>query len=417
MADEKQLSQIYHDLLFVKLFQTFRMAIQPSKLIITFGAIALISLAGTIMDVSNSVIISSQGNVSELQVYLANPDKLDDFIEANKDSQYRTGLYSTLWHFAALKLNTTVTSLLKFNIDELTSSFKQYLAAVEWAIQYHPIYCIIFILIKLAIIGTVAGAVCRIAALQFARDEKPGMIEALRFSFTRFHSLFAAPLVPLGIITAIGIFVFLLGLIGNIPWAGEIIVGIFTPFALLGGALMSVIAIGAIAGFNLLYPAIAYEGCDAFDSVSRSFSYVYSRPWRMALYSTIAAVYGSICYLFVRFFAFLLLFTTRIFVRLGLFAPSNDVNKLDALWPKPTFSNLVDSNAIQTSGLTQDISAFLINLSLLIVVGLLVAFILSFYFSANTIIYSALRKKVDDTDISDVFTTSELQDSRTLAGD
>src|SRR5579872_6047527 len=41
------------------------------------------------------------------------------------------------------------------------------------------------------------GAICRIAALQFARDQQIGMRRALLFSLTRFFGYLSAPLMPL----------------------------------------------------------------------------------------------------------------------------------------------------------------------------------------------------------------------------
>jgi alcohol dehydrogenase class IV len=60
------------------------------------------------------------------------------------------------------------------------------------------------------------------------------------------------------------------------------------------------LVIGLGGGVNLMFGAIAYENSDAFDAVSRSLSYVYARPWRLAFYTLLATVYGSISYLFVR---------------------------------------------------------------------------------------------------------------------
>jgi hypothetical protein len=44
-----------------------------------------------------------------------------------------------------------------------------------------------------------------------------------------------------------------------------------------------------------------------------------------------------------------------------------------------------------------------VYLSLLAVVGLVVSFVISFYFSANTIIYAVLRNRVDNTPLDDIF--------------
>ncbi|MHC4635352.1 MAG: hypothetical protein ACYSYU_09135 [Planctomycetota bacterium] len=248
----------------------------------------------------------------------------------------------------------------------MASNIADYFRAVLWAVRYHFLYCIIFFAITLAVISAAGGAICRIASLQFARGEKPGMIEALRFSLKRFSSFFAAPLVPIGIIIFIGLFIFILGLLGNIPWAGELIIGIFMPLALVGGALIALILIGAIAGFNLMFPAVAYEASDCFDAISRSFSYVYTKPWRMGFYMTIAAGYGTICYL-----------------------------------------SLLGASDLQSANWTQWLAGFLVHLSSLVVVGLVVSFIISFYFSANTIIYAALRNRVDNTALEEVYTHAD----------
>ena len=63
---------------------------------------------------------------------------------------------------------------------------------------------------------------------------------------------------------------------------------------------MTLVALGTAGGFNLMYPTIAVEGSDSFDAISRSFSYIYARPWRMIWYTMVAIVYGALTFLFVR---------------------------------------------------------------------------------------------------------------------
>ncbi|MBA7679740.1 hypothetical protein ES703_88042 [subsurface metagenome] len=175
--------------------------------------------------------------------------------------------------------------------------------------------------------------------------------------------------------------------------------GIFVPLALIAGALIAVVLIGAFAGFNLMFPAVAYDGSDCFDAISRSFSYVYAKPWRMGFYTAIGAIYGAICYTFVRFFAFLLLWITHWSLQLGVWG--ND--KLTAIWDEPHLRNLLVPPNWEALNWPQSIAAFLIYLCSLAVVGLLVSFIISFYFSANTIIYSLMRNKVDNTALEDIY--------------
>jgi hypothetical protein len=409
MVSENNSSIVLEGLLFPKIFRTFRMAIQPTKLIIIFSALIIICLAGWIMDRSETVVVirNTEGKIieTELQIYMNNQSQIKKYIETNRGKSRGAGVFSTLWHFTAATFQASVNSIFKFDIPGVAKNVAHYFKAAGWALRHHFIYCIIFFVIYLSVISIAGGAICRIAALQFARGEKPGLTEALRFSTQRFTSFFVAPLTPIGIIIVPVVFIFILGLIGNIPWVGELIIGISMPLALIAGALITVVLIGMFAGFNLMFPAIAYDGSDCFDSISRSFSYVYAKPWRMGFYTTIAAVYGAISYTFVRFFAFILLFVTHLFLELGVRVEnSKDVNKLLAIWPKLKFTKLISYKDVVTTNWTESVGAFLIYLFLLAVLGLVVSFVISFYFSANTIIYSLMRYKVDNTALEDMYT-------------
>ena len=358
------------------------MAIQPSKLTIALLAVAILCIAGWIMDLIVGVAYDSE-NVS--------------------------GIFSGLWHAAAKHSYCALVSLVTLDFQGFLENITQYADIVGGTFKDHYIYCIVFAVIKLAVISIAGGAICRIAALQFARGEKPGLTEALRFSTKKFTSLFAAPLAPIGIIAFIGLFILILGLIGNVPRVGELLMGIFMPLALIAGALIAVVLIGTVAGFNLMFPAVGYDNSDCFDAISRSFSYVYARPWRMGFYTVLAAIYGAICYMFVRLFAFLFLIAARQILALGVWTESNNgqVGKLAAIWPKPVFRDLLIRPNWNALNWSESAAAFLIYLLLLVVIGLLVAFIISFYFSANTIIYSLMRNKVDNTALDDVCTYPE----------
>ena len=195
------------------------MSIQPTKLIIIFLALCIICLAGWLMDFSRTVVARGEGvtAVTELQVYIDSPNLFQHFIETNKElTDNRKGVFSTLWHFAAARFHGAVGSLFTRDVAGLSKNIRDCFRAAGWALRYHSLYYVIFFVIKLAVISVAGGAVCRITALQFAQGEKPGLTEAIRFSAKRFASFFTAPLAPLGIIAFMGLFIFLLGLAGNI---------------------------------------------------------------------------------------------------------------------------------------------------------------------------------------------------------
>ena len=198
-------------------------------------------------------------------------------------------------------------------------------------------------------------------------------------------------------------------ILGNISYIGEMIMCVFMPLVLIAGFVIAVVAIGAIAGFNLMFPAIAYDNSDCLDAISRSFSYVYAKPWRMGFYTLIAAVYGAICYAFVRFLAFLLLWAAYFFLRLGIWGndAGSQFNKLTAIWSGPTFANLAGQSAQETLNWSQSVAAFIVHLNVLVIVGLVISFFISFYFSANTIIYSLMRNQLDNTPPQKIYMPSE----------
>ncbi len=414
MGNENESSQLLDKFLFPKVFQTFRMAIQPTKLMIALLAVAIICLAGWLMDFSKTVVKSSRHGVTELEIYAGSPDQLQDYLQAYREDGQSTGVFSTLWNFGAERFHQALHSLFRFDIPGVAINIAVCFKALLWAFKYHYIYSIIFFAIVLAVMSIAGGAICRIAALQFSRGEKPGLTEALRFSAKKFLSFFSAPLTPVGIIIFVGVFIFLLGLVGNIPWAGELIIGVFLLLALLAGGLITAVLIGAVAGFNLMFPTIAYEDSDCFDAISRSFSYVYAKPWRMGFYTAIAVVYGAISYIFVRLFAFLLLWVSYRFLALGVF----DANKkLTAIWPEPNFADFLGSTSPAVGNWAESTAAFLVCLIVLAVVGLLASFVISFYFSANAIIYALMRNRVDNIALEDVYKAPEKTQTKPSQAD
>ena len=241
--------------------------------------------------------------------------------------------------------------------------------------------------------------------MHVARDEKISIRHALRFSTSKFLSFLSAPIIPLLIIVTVGLVIAVGGFIANIPFVGPIAVGALFFVALIAGFVMTLVTLGTGAGFNLMYPTIAVEGSDSFDAISRSFSYIYARPWRMAFYSIVSLVYGTICYLFVRFFLQLMLTLTHQFVGLFILAHADNTATLwNVIWPAPTtVGSLTYDINYWPLGPGQKVGAFLVMLWVYLAIGLVGAFAISFYLSANTIIYFLMRNEVDATELDDVY--------------
>jgi len=407
---------------FTNIFRTFGIATRLWNILICFLALFVICITGVMMDLTKPVVAEKdmQGN-NELEVFINNSVYLDTYISKYEEDGQRRGVFSTLWHFTERRFQAVVYSMFDLDIPSVLRNIAEFLKAIIWAFKYHFFYAVIFFTISLCMISIAGGAVCRTAALQFALAQKPGMTEALRYSISRFRSYCFAPLTPICFIIGCAFFIFMLGVLATVPFGiGEILLIIFLAVALLIGVVISLLLIGGIAGFNLMLPAISYEGTDSFGAMNHSFCYIYKKPWRMLFYTSMAAVYGSICYAFVRFFVFLLLWITHQSLQLGaksvasasnLFGKESGVlSRFNSIWPEPTLINLFGSTISEPISLTQTAAHIVVYLVIWMFVLLLASFILSFYFSANTIIYALIRQKVDDTPINEIFTPEEMEE-------
>jgi hypothetical protein len=274
-----------------------------------------------------------------------------------------------------------------------------------WLLTQHPLFFILFGVYSLVLWAVFGGAISRIAAVHVARDQKMSIRSALKFSSSKFLSFLFAPIIPLLIVLVVGLLVTCGSLLGNIPFFGPIIIGALFFLALAAGFVMTLVLLGLVCGFNLMYPTIAVEGSDSFDSISRSFSYLYALPWRLAFYTVVAVVYGAITYLFVRLFIFLMLTLAHKFVGMGVFVHADSTAPLwTAMWPSPaTAARLSYDIDFLTLSSGQSLGAFLISFWVNLVIAILGAFAISFYFSANTIIYYLMRQEADTTALDDVY--------------
>ena len=285
------------------------------------------------------------------------------------------------------------------------SAMRFFTVAPLWLMSKHPLFFILFGMMFLVLWSLFGGAISRIAAVHVARDEKMSIRSALMFSGGKFLSFLFAPIIPLMIVVGVGLLVAAGSALANIPYFGPIVVGAVFILALAAGFIMALVLLGLIGGFNLMYPTVAVEGSDSFDAISRSFSYLYARPWRLGFYTLVSGVYGAAAYSFVRLFIFLMLILAHKFGGIAVVASANSGASLwNSLWPDPGFTGRL-SYEIDTLSLTfpEEIGARLIWLWVHLVIAILGAFAVSFYFSANTIIYYLMRREVDATDIDDVY--------------
>lgn len=248
------------------------------------------------------------------------------------------------------------------------------------------------IVILLFIWSYIGGAMARLAAVDFARDERLPVGDATTFSARKFGSFFWCPIVPFIFAAILVLCMLLLGWIGRIPVVGPIAMGIGYPLAAIAAAFTLLLFIGTALGFPFMWPTIAMEGTDAFDAISRAFSYLFSKPWKVFWCWFVALVYGIAVTVFVAWFTGMLLCIADAAVARGL----------GANWA-PIAQFLRDGIADRDAGFPILIAMVLITVVHVLAWGLVLGFIASYKISAMTIIYAILRRSVDGAEMSEVF--------------
>ncbi len=156
------------------------------------------------------------------------------------------------------------------------------------------IYRTLWTLAVAAFFGT---AVCRIAAVDAATESAIGPRETTRFALKKLSTSVWTLLTPVLAVIGFGIALMIIGVIARIPAVGYvwyIIIGLLYIIALLAGLFFALTLIVYIPGLVLFQPAIGAEGNDSFDAISRAYSFVFGRPWRLLFYGIVSAVYVKI---------------------------------------------------------------------------------------------------------------------------
>jgi outer membrane biosynthesis protein TonB len=86
------------------------------------------------------------------------------------------------------------------------------------------------------------------------------------------------------------------------------------------------------------------------------------------------------------------------------------VSKLTGMWPSPLFSDLSIAPLYARVDGVEMFAGFILHLWVLLVAAFVAAFVISFYFSGQTVMYYLLRRLVDATDLEDVFVEEEEEE-------
>jgi hypothetical protein len=299
------------------------------------------------------------------------------------------------------------------------------------------LYLLLVILWSVATWAFFGGVITRIAVVQLSGKDRISLKEAVRYVANRYVSYVLSPLFPLGIVAAVVIGLAIYGFIALLPIFGDVVLyGLGFPLVVLGGIVMTFVLIGLVA-YPLMYTTLSTEGSDTFDAVSRAYSYLLQAPAHYLWYAFIAVLYGVVVTFLVVLVASLMVYLGKWAIiqaplsettnqrpdYLFIYAPKSfgwrelllqgsplevrrETTPTDAGRVIVTYPFADPDQAERYIASYQPwnwLGVWLVTFWLVLVFLLMLGFSYSFFWSAMTMIYLLMRRKVDEIELDEVY--------------
>jgi hypothetical protein len=265
---------------------------------------------------------------------------------------------------------------------------------------------------------------------QLKGDDFYSSKEAFRFLKKHWGPAFFSPLSLLAFIAFLIICGIIVGLIGKIPYIGELGIGIFYLVPLFAVALTLAYVIFIFFVSLLLAPAVvATLKEDTFETLVQMFSSVWNQAWRYFLYTGLIGVMSKIGMFVFGYFSFRAV--QLIHGSLGIFMGEKLTDITEQALSYITIpDHLLDYFTNIFAGInfrfhlpeigpglylqnwTQEVAAFLVGISLILVIFMVFSYGLTVISAGQTVIYIILRKKKDDEDLLERKTEAEEEEER-----
>jgi hypothetical protein len=299
----------------------------------------------------------------------------------------------------------------------------------------------------LAVWAFFGGVITRMAIVQIAGKEGGGLRDAITFVKSRYITYLASPIVPIVVIFIIAFGLIVFGLFEMIPIVGDVLVaGLLWCIPLGAGFVMALLVVGLV-GYPLMYTTLSAEGSDAFDALSRSYNYVYESPWSYIWYSLVALLYGAVVVFFVVFMTSLMAYMGKWGVAqtpwtqaanrspeyLFIYTPTSfgwrelmlqgspaageqnpnygspmpgEPTKID-MRPFIPKDQAAAAKYMDSYHTWEYMGAGMVGFWMTLLFMLMLGFSYSYFWTAASMIYLLMRKKVDEVEVDEIYTEDE----------
>jgi len=271
------------------------------------------------------------------------------------------------------------------------------------------------------------AAVGKLTYEQLKGDEFYSTKDSVKFLKKNWKTVLLSPLSILALVIILLICGVIIGLLGKIPYLGELGLGIFYGIPIFVVALFTAYTLFIFFLALLMTPAIvATTKEDVFEIIVQLFSSIWSQPWRYFVYTGLsgllaklgAFVFGYFCFRGVQ----LVNWSVGILMKdklseiiegaLGyLTVPSSILYFFSNIFPGIRFAYLIPEPG-WGAGLnwSKGIAAFLIGITFILIIFVVVSYALATLSVGQTLTYIILRKKKDDENLLEKKTEEEEEE-------
>ncbi len=387
----------------LRLFESFRMALQPTKLLLALLGLLLVYLCGLLLD----LLWGPQQVVQLIELRQLLPTSMGGLrgrttMAAEEVGQYH--VFARIFSAELMWFSHLIRSAaqLDLGLDGFSRPMPSGMVVALWHMvvaeparlwNQHPWFFVVLVSLVGVIKLVIGGMIARLAATQACLNETVGMSEAGRFVLPRAVWFVVSPLIPLLVVGVIWLTLAVVGaVLFNLPGL-NLVGGLLYGLMLLGGLVSACLLAFVAVGAGMMPSALAVEGTDAFDAVSRVFTFLIYRPARYLVLLVIMLVYGALTYLIVGLVLYLAMWFTR--SATGVWSEeASAMILLPGLGQPPLRGTLVEPiNDTYYS------TSWLIAVWSKLLFGVSIAYAISYFFTAQTWMYLLLRREVDGTDL------------------
>ncbi len=264
---------------------------------------------------------------------------------------------------------------------------------------------VIAILYGLAVTLLTTCMICNITYQQLREDDFYSSGDAWKFLKSNWTGVLFGPIAVLALFVFFVIAGILIGLVGHyIPWVGEILFAVsFIP--IFFAALVAVfISITFVVAFMMSPAVVGTVGEDAMEVVIQSFSMVWSQPWRLLIYvlwmkisvligaTTLGALMVATACLINRACGW--------FMReklVGMYSVAKNYVPFDFTMLDPTL--MFQVSRVKTPEGSVVWAGYILAVMIVLLAGVLIAYVQASYASGISLIYVILRKRKDDENL------------------